>query len=49
MKPIDDPSELDRLLPAQELLDAVGFRPRVHGRVAEYLEDHGMTKLSPSS
>ena len=47
MKSIDDPAELDRPLPADELLDAVGFKPRVHGRVAEYLKSHGMATLSP--
>jgi len=47
MKSIEDQPELERLWPANELLDAVGFRPRVHGRVAQYLQKHSMVELSP--
>jgi len=47
MKPIEDQPELERLWPANELLDAVGFRPRVRGRVAQYLQNRGLAELSP--
>ena len=43
---IGNSNNLDIRWPSQLLLDAVGFRTRVRGRVEYYLEDRGMEELN---
>jgi hypothetical protein len=47
MKPLEQDHELDQVLPAEELLKAVGFRRRAYGRILLYLKEHGSASLSP--
>lgn len=47
MKRLDDHADLDMPMPAEELLRAVGFEPRVLHRIAEYLETRHLRMLTP--
>jgi hypothetical protein len=43
---IRNANDLDQLWPAQRLLEAVGFIPRVNGRVEDYLKRNNVQSLS---
>ncbi len=47
MKSLDDPADLAIPVPVEELLAAIPFELRVRNRIREYLNQTGMTDISP--
>ena len=45
-KSIREANDIDAKWPSENLVDSIGFRTKAGNRIKDYLNDHGMVKLS---